>query len=192
MRADAAAVKGAQESALMVNDPPALPKATIHLESRLMVYSIWRKEWDNLPPNFARQTKNWFPKGPRAKLSYAILRLPRIACGQMIQFMTGHNFLKRHQAIINKGGDSRCRFCDKGEESTEHIMSYCDNFATLRQILFNDPYPQPPYDNLPLEQVLNFLRMAKINTLELPSSIKEMLKVNHPEWLGSSGSEDEN
>ena len=58
MRADAAAVKGAQESALMVNDPPALPKATIHLESRLMVYSIWRKEWDNLPPNFARQTKN--------------------------------------------------------------------------------------------------------------------------------------
>ena len=65
-------------------------------------------------------------------------------------------------------------------------MSYCDKFATLRQLFLDDPYPAPPYDSLPLEQVLNFLKCAKINTLELHSSIQEMLKANNPELLSDS------
>ena len=190
-RADAAAVQGAQDASLMVIDPPSLPKATIHLELRRVTYSMWSSEWKALPPEVCRQTKNWFPNGPRPKFSYSILRLPRVACGQMIQFITGHNFLNRHQAIIDKSDKKVCRYCAKGEESTEHIMSYCDKFATERQLLFNDPYPAPPYTNLPFEQVVTFLKMAKINTLELQSSIKEMLKSSHPDWLSTSGSEAE-
>ena len=106
--------------------------------------------------------------------------------------MTGHNFLKKHQAIINKTDNNLCGFCEDGvsKESSEHIMSHCSKFATLRQILFNDPYPQPPYTNLSFEQVVNFLKMAKINTHELHSNIKEMLKAHHPDWLSQSDTED--
>ena len=100
-------------------------------------------------------------------------------------------FLKKHQAIIDKSNDDLCRFCENGKESSEHILSYCDKFATLRQILFNDPYPAPPYDNLPFEQIVNFLKMAKVNTVELHSSIKEMLKTTNPDWLSSSESDGE-
>ena len=193
VRADSAALRGAQDSSLMVLDPPALPKATIHLECRNMVYSIWRDEWAALPPNECRQTKLWFPNGPRPRLSYSILRLPRVACGQMIQFMTGHNFLKRHQAIIDKSDNKACSFCDSGEdETTEHIMSHCNRFATLRQLCFNDPYPAPPYTNLQFEQIVNFLKFAKINTIELHSSVREMLRKSRPEWVSSSESEAEN
>ena len=71
-------------------------------------------------------------------------------------------------------------------------MSICNKFATLRQLLFNDPFPVPPYTDLPFEADVDFLRMARINTLELHSSIKEMLKSSNPDWLSSAGSEDEN
>ena len=71
-------------------------------------------------------------------------------------------------------------------------MSFCEKFASLRQILFNDPFPSPPYTELPFDQTMNFLKMAKINPLELHRSLKELLKTSHPEWLSSSGSGDEN
>ena len=65
-------------------------------------------------------------------------------------------------------------------------MSFCEAFATLRQLTFNDPYPAPPYDKLPFEQVVNFLKFAQINTLELHNSIRELLEAHHPEWLSDS------
>ena len=190
-RADAAALRGAQDASLMVDDPPALPKATVHAEIRRVAYSMWSSEWAALPRTECRQTKLWFPNGPRPKFSFSILRLPRVACGQMIQFLTGHNYLKKHQAIIDKSEDKTCSFCGSGEESSEHIMSICNKFATLRHLLFNDPYPAPPYTDLPFEAVVDFLKMANVNTLELHSSIKEMLKSTNPDWLSSAGSGDD-
>ena len=109
----------------------------------------------------------------------------------MIQFLTGHNYLKKQQAIIDKSEDKACSFCGSGEESSEHIMSICNKFATLRHLLFNDPYPAPPYTALPFEAVVDFLKMANVNTLELHSSIKEMLKSTNPDWLSSAGSGDD-
>ena len=185
VRADEAANLGALDVSLMVRDLPALPKSEVHQAINRITYTMWRNVW-TAETNECRQTRLWFPHGPRPRFSYSLLRLPRVACGQMIQFLTGHNYLKRHQAIIDKTDCKICTFCGKGEESTEHIMSYCDAFATLRQLTFNDPYPAPPYDNLQFEQVVNFLKFAKINTLELFSSIRELLEARHPEWLSDS------
>ena len=56
----------------------------------------------------------------------------------------------------------------------------------------NDPFPAPPYTELPFDQIVNFLKMAKINTLKMHKSLKELIKTSHPEWLSSSGSGDEN
>ena len=93
---------------------------------------------------------------------------------------------------LDKSEDKTCSFCGSGEESSEHIMSICNKFATFRQLLFGDPYPAPPYTDLPFEAVVDFLRMANVNTLQLNSSIKDMLKSSNPDWLSSSGSGDEN
>ena len=155
--ADEAALRGAQTVELMVQDPPALPKAEIHRAIDKVTNAMWSNVWTQELVD-SRQTRMWFPRGPRPKFSYSIMRLPRVACGQLVQFLTGHNFLKRHQAIIDKTEDNKCTFCGRGKESSEHIMSYCDAFATLRQLTFNDPYPAPPYDKLPFEQVVNFLK----------------------------------
>ena len=88
--ADQAALKGAQDASLLVDDPPALPKAIINAAADQIGMNLWKAEWKALPATVVRQTKLWFPDGPRPRFSFKLLRLPRVACGQMIQFLTGH------------------------------------------------------------------------------------------------------
>ena len=121
-----------------------------------------------------------------ARFSFNIIRQPRTILGQLIQFITGHNFMNRHQAIVD--GDKNyktsnnpkkmCDLCKTGEMTSEHIMSICPRLATIRQLVFNDPFPQPPYTDIKLIQLIDFLKIAKIPTLELPNSYKEFLEIN--------------
>ena len=86
--------------------------------------------------------------------------------GQLIQILTGHTFLKRHQAIIDEterqrtiealrindnsefpnmdddgnaiidAADPKCSRCNKGEETPLHLLSDCDGLATTRLNIF--------------------------------------------------------
>ena len=116
--------------------------------------------------------------------------------GQLVQFLTGHCFLKRHQAIIDESErqriiaandydntdddgyaiidapDSVCSCCKKGEESPLHILSECDALADLRNSIFGKeevlaPGEIPDFSNLPLHQVVSFMKEAKFETLEM-------------------------
>ena len=82
VRADAAANRGAEDVSLMVRDLPALPKAEIHQAINRITYTMWRNVW-TAETEECRQTRLWFPNGPRPRFSYSLLRLPRVACGQM-------------------------------------------------------------------------------------------------------------
>ena len=93
-RADRMARRGRDDPGPPVPDPPKIAKATMKSEFEIATGKLWKIMW-NMDPT-CRQTKHWFPNGPRPKFAFEILHLPRPVCSQLIHFVTGHNFLRRH------------------------------------------------------------------------------------------------
>ena len=205
-KADELAKMGAQHVQLRANNPPKMPWSLVCSEVDKIGYKDWAKKWKESGDNVYRQTKHWFPAGPVPKLSYAILRMPKVMCGQMVGFITGHNFLSRHSALVrnsqirlakkklmrmeilgldpseellelanSEAAKAECGFCGEGEQTTMHIMSECDKFAALRLAVFGVAEPKPPY-TMPVGKVVDFLKQAKIETLEMFDTYKEYLK----------------
>ena len=59
--------------------------------------------------------------------------------GQLIRFLTGHAFLKRHNAVVFHGispppGDVTCRLCKDpfSEETPHHIVTECEYLCAWR------------------------------------------------------------
>jgi len=46
--------------------------------------------------------------------------------------LTGHNSLRRHLHVMGLVDDPTCTYCGMGEESSIHVLCYCDAFASLR------------------------------------------------------------
>ena len=205
-RADENAKEGASNPAWLSTDLPRLAKAVQNRQLEIKLLKDWTHDWvTNTSDN--RQTRNWFPAGPVASFSHTLLRTPRITCGQLIQFFTGHNYLNRHKAIIAEKRrasqlarqarmeylglvlssdeeetpivvpDKKCDLCGEGEQTTEHIMTHCPKFASLRLSIFGNSQPQPPYC-MPLPKIINFLKEAKIASLELYNTYEHWLKDN--------------
>ena len=88
----------------------------------------------------------------------------------LIQLETGHNYMARHQHLINEAaGDEEsspvCTLCGTGEQTSAHILAECSELANLRTSFFGVPHLFPPYDNLDRSSLLGFLREAPIEEL---------------------------
>ena len=71
---------------------------------------VWSKRWVNLKQ--CRQTKIWFPTPNKLKAKL-LIKENRATFSVVVRWITGHNFLKRHNAIIEpEPHDPKCRFCD--------------------------------------------------------------------------------
>ncbi|CAB4046035.1 Hypothetical predicted protein, partial [Paramuricea clavata] len=93
----------------------------------------WKMYWKDLDQ--CRQTKLWFPE-PNTRLSKSILRLNRAMLGPVLHFITGHGWLNRHKAIVEKSGTPRCRLCQTGSsEEPGHLWRSCPGTAELRSKL---------------------------------------------------------
>ena len=86
--------------------------------------------------------------------------------------------------------EATCNFCGTGKQDTEHIMSHCDKFATLHLSVFGEAYPHPPY-SIPLSKVFDFLKQAKIKSLEMYGSFNDFLAATCPEPVSDSEQEDD-
>ena len=88
----------------------------------------------------------------------------RAAFGTLVQILTGHNFLKRHNALVDHTDDAECRLCLEEEETTFHVVAECDALVSARTNAFSERYL-----NLPLQwsthQLASFLREAQIGQL---------------------------
>ena len=143
-------------------DAPEIPKAVLHQKVDQAATDMWKKVWNREPG--CSQTRLWFPDGPRRDFSFDIIRLPKVICSQITQFVTGHCFLNRHQALIENEERARyimslpvnereegeeiipvspalCRRCGLGEEKPSHLMSICPELATTRLRIFAHPFP---------------------------------------------------
>ena len=128
-------------------------------------YKKWAKAWNSYTE--ARQTKIWFPK-PDVKKSSILLKMDRKNLGQMVQFLTGHNKLKRHKNIQDRVENFySCRLCEEDEESSFHVIAECPAMQTHRSKVFktqgNRKLPNPP--EWTVAQVEKFLRISPVGEM---------------------------
>ena len=95
---------------------------------------LWQDRWSSL--TYARQTKIWFPYLNK-KASHQLLRLKRLDLGLAVQFITGHNRLKKHEAIVNHNSNYTCRLCLEDVESSWHVIGECPALWRERRNIFS-------------------------------------------------------
>ena len=201
VKADTAARKGRDELTTFDLGSPDLPQAALNHDVDIAATDMWKTVW-RLEKG-CRQTRDWFPDGPRPDFSFDIIRLPKVICSQVCQFLTGHCFLNRHQALIDNSDRNRfgvaldelneewedvidtpnpvCRICGTGEETPEHVMSVCPDLATLRLGTFGNHQPEPPYTNIKVFQLVAFLKVINLPSLEMKPYLEQYTPTSIPE-----------
>ena len=119
-------------------------------------------------PERCRQTKDWWPK-PDKERSNQILSLKRKQWGKMVQFMTGHNHLARHNNIVDPNESPTCSLCDFGyPQDTAHIIGECPDphLMKIRIDIFGERYIVPPFNHLATGKVLAFLLQSGLSALD--------------------------
>ena len=205
-RADRMARGGRDQTGNPVADSPKIAKATMKSELDSAAKQLWKIMW-NMTPS-CRQSKDWFPDGPRPRFAFEILHLPRPICSQVIHFVSGHNFLRRHQALIDSedlrrleqfeglGEDEDfhaamepiavCSLCGTDEESSYHIMTVCSKLMHIRMAVFGKEDIRPPYTDIPVYKLVSYLRDVKLKSLEMRPFLEEFggqeLPERMPDW----------
>ena len=132
--ADHNANEGAKAVALPENIPTP-SKCSRYTIIEDMIKREWVDLWEKEP---CRQTK-YFVFGPSAARARLLLQNTRESLGRSIRFLTGHAFLKRHNAVVlydtnDPPGDNSCRLCEDPDmdETPHHIITECDRLSYWR------------------------------------------------------------
>ena len=128
----------------------------------------WEKEWQDHPT--CRQSKHFFPT-PRPEMAYELLKAPRNIFGLLVQVITGHNYMKNHQFVIDQANgdeteDPTCTLCGDGNMSSQHILGECGALTHLRLKYFSAHFLLPPFTNLSKGALVGFLREAPIDEVQ--------------------------
>ena len=150
---------------------PNIPESMVKMRFRTKFDSLWQQSWDNRPD--CRQTKQWFPALHRHR-SFSILNQGRKAISWLVQLITGHNFMKRHESLVNEDTDNECRLCLEDEETSLHIMAECPALARVRQQVFGTPFQSTPLQ-WSTKEIVSFVREASIDSLLDPANIYGIL-----------------
>ena len=142
-RADELAKTGAMAMFQGTIRIPSLPTspALIRLECKKLLLAKWTERWQ--ARSDCRQTKQWFPT-PNPLVAKQLMRLTRRSFSTIVQIITGHNYMNRHNAVVGDTDDPLCRLCMEDEESTLHIVAECPALARHRQEIFEVPFLETP------------------------------------------------
>ena len=97
---------------------------------------IWLSRWEE-DPKFCIQTKLWFKKPTHMFISF--LSKDRNTVGKIIQFITGHCNLRKHQFRIGNATNPNCRLCNEAMETPWHLVSECPRLQGIREKYFHGP-----------------------------------------------------
>ena len=164
--ADELAKKGA-EGQRVCADAPNIPESMIKSRFRNIFDTHWQDKWAHRGD--CRQTKQWMPRISR-KISYNILGLGRKTVSWLVQLITGHNFMKRHESLVNGDEENMCRLCLEEEETSFHVMAECPALARPRLEVFGTPFQRTPLQ-WTTKQVVSFVREASIDGLLDPAGL---------------------
>jgi ribonuclease HI len=143
--ADNWAKKGANTIADIVE--PFLPISLRWIQTKIRNYlsTKWTERWRSVAT--ARQTKIFFPY-PDPQKSKKLLQLDRNAFGLMFRWISGHNYLLRHNNLLdpNNFPNPTCRLCNTDPETSSHLINTCPalsyhRFKTFGTHLNREPPP---------------------------------------------------
>ena len=99
--------------------------------------SMWQDTWVE-DPEFCKQTKLWF-KHVDSRFDPLLKRGARYEVGKLVQFITGHCNLLKHQFRIGKSTNAKCRLCSKKMETPWHLATECPSLKSTREKYFHRP-----------------------------------------------------
>ena len=165
-RADAAArLATSIEPAGSIEAPLALAGAKAIIKAK--IWADWKEEWDSYKE--ARQS-HYFLDGPSTKFN-CIYKYCRTTIGRLVQYISGHAFLRRHNRIIEynskeNDGVKECRLCLEDDETPHHIITNCPALARERTEAFHT-WRLPAYFNQwSPHQMISFLDNIELIDLE--------------------------
>ena len=190
--ADQAARDGRDDDVAPDWETPLRSKAVMHSEIDKMSITLWERIW--YEGITCRQTRHFYPKGPRPLFYKSLINLEKPIVGQLVQILTGHTHLKRHQAVIDESqrqgylealnwdnadddgnaiidaADPICSRCQDGDETPLHLLSECESLGTLRLQIFGredlvGPREIPDFSDIPVHKLIDFFREAKFDSL---------------------------
>jgi ribonuclease HI len=132
-RADVLAKEGTNAGTMVAVDGPARPGTYLKSRLKARFEELWKGVWNRRTD--CRQTKQWLTT-PSKKTSYSLLKLGRRQFSKMVQLITGHNFMNRHQAVLGLTDDPICRLCLEEEETSLHVVAECPALARTRLEIF--------------------------------------------------------
>ena len=148
---------------LQVNGPePYLPVPVCYIKQIIhsSVSKIWKNEWT--ATTTCRQTK-LFISGPNPRISALFLQQERLVYTIACQFITGHCYLRRHEALVCRGQnlDPKCRLCELEDETPWHLLAECPRLNSIRNNIFHQ-YQFKTGEIPPFHKVLGFIKHSYI------------------------------
>ena len=120
----------------------------------------WTDRWQQRTD--CRQTKQWLVK-PDWSVAKKFLSMTRLQLSAVVQIITGHNFMNRHQAVVGDTDDPDCRLCLEDEETSFHVVAECPALAEQRLLILGDPFLKTPL--IWSDQMATFLSGRSISRL---------------------------
>ena len=150
-----------------ISAPMALSTAKSLIKSK--IWAEWRREWDWYGE--ARQA-HYFLDGPSSKFNH-IYKYNRTSMSRLVQYITGHAFLRRHNKIVEHGTKDHndpkdCRLCGKDEETPHHLITKCEVLALHRFSLFGKQELDMYFHNWRVPQMQYYLDQGDFYDLEMP------------------------
>ena len=112
-----------------------VPTAWSFIKSSLKNISLrkWYHRWNK--EKTCRQTRLILPCF-YPQLSKSLWNLDRHNLSRMVQFITGHNYLRYHLKIMSKSDTDLCRQCGESSETAWHLLTECPALAMTRLMNF--------------------------------------------------------
>ena len=128
------------------------------------IYAEWNKRWAADPT--CRQTRIFFPSVNKG-VSKKLLALDRVTLSNCVQVITGHNFLNRHNSLIDNSHNKLCRLCELEPESGSHIITDCEVLWPERADAFKQNFLDPDVPKWDVWGLVNFLGSDSVSPLFL-------------------------
>ena len=87
---------------------------------------------------------------------------------RVVRAITGHDFRRKHEGLVNATQDTLCRFCEKETESSHHIVDNCPRLSQKRSFYFDRPLGLSITPDWEPKQLAAFLSDPTISEMEAP------------------------
>ena len=99
-----------------------VPKS--HRRSKFDIHTkhieMWADRWTR--QSTCRQTRLMIPHPSNIVTDY-IMPLDRADCSLLVQFLTGHNYLRHHLYVMGISENKECRLCQDGTKDSWHLLT---------------------------------------------------------------------